>query len=226
MLMKQELYMLYKNYQIDFKNVKNLFPNDDLRGPFLISPNLKYANQVARLLIIGQETKGWKSEIDDIEKQMKEYEDFNLGEKYYSSPYYNVTRKIEAKLGNEQYSNTQTNINKFDVGGKHPNGKHEIAISSLDKILIDEIKILKPQICIFFIGHKFDCRLSKIFLDIQFNEVAGFNKMEFCQLKSSLLPELSFRAYHPGYLRRSGKEKKFLNFIDNLSTCTNNTSIK
>jgi hypothetical protein len=216
--MKQELFKLYQNHRSNFKNVRDLFPADDLRGPCLISPSSKYANHTNRLLIIGQETKGWECEIDDIEKQMKVYEDFNLGEKYYSSPYYNVTRKVEDKLGNERYSNAQTNINKFDVGGKHPNGKHEIAIATLDKILIDEIKILKPKICIFFTGHAFDNRLNKIFPGLEFNEVAEFNKMEFCQLKHPLLPELSFRAYHPGYLRRRGKEKKFLDFMGKVMT--------
>lgn len=215
--MKQALFKLYQNNQNHFKNVRNLFPTDDLRGPCLISPNSKYVNHANPLLIIGQETKGWECYIDDIEKQMKVYEEFNLGAKYYSSPYYNVTRKVEDKLGNERYSNAQTNINKFDVAGKHPKGAHEIAIASLDKILIDEIKILKPKICIFFTGHAFDNRLNKIFTDLEFIEVPEFNKMDLCQLKHDLLPVLSFRAYHPGYLRRRGKEKKFLEFIDKLS---------
>jgi hypothetical protein len=218
---KQKLLQLYQTHQTNFKNVRNLFPNDDLKGPCLISPNTKYDIQANPLLIIGQETKGWECFVDDIEKQMKVYEDFNLGEKYYRSPYYNVTRKVEDRLGNERYSNTQTNINKFDVGGKHPKGKHEIAIAFLDKILIDEIKILKPKVCIFFTGHSFDNRLNNIFSALEFIEIPEFNKMEFCQLKHELLPELSFRAYHPGYLRRKGKERKFLDFIGKLSSNVN-----
>jgi hypothetical protein len=214
--MKKELLQLYQKHQNNFKDVRNLFPADDLKGPFLISPNLKYAIQVNPLLIIGQETKGWECEVE-IKKQMEVYEEFNVGEHYVPSPFWNVTRKVEKALGNEPHSCAQTNVNKFDVGGKHPNGAHEIAITSLDKILLEEIKILKPKVCIFFTGPRFDGRLNEIFTDIKFRDVLEFNKREFCQLKHELLPELSFRAYHPNYLRRSGKEKSFLEFISKLS---------
>jgi len=215
--MRQELLKLYQNNQNNFKNVRNHFPNDPMHGPFLISPNDKYAIQPLPLLIIGQETFGWGCEIDDIEKQMAVYEKFNVGETYKPTPFWNVTRKVEEKLGHEKYSCAQTNINKFDVNRKHPVGPHENTIASLEKILITEISILKPKICIFFTGPSLDNRLNAIFPSIKFLDILEFNKREFCQLKHELLPELSFRAYHPGYLRRKGKEKKFLDFIVKLS---------
>jgi len=215
--MRSQLLKLYQSQHNIFNEVRNQFPNDDLAGPFLVSPNNKYTLQKNQLLVIGQETKGWGYDIDDLNKQMEGYEKFNLGINYYASPFWNVTRKLEKAIGNEHYSSVWTNISKFDVSGKRAIGKHEVAISKLDNILIDEINILKPNVCIFFTGPSFDYRLKRIFPSLNFKAVDNFNKNNLCQLSHPNLPELSFRSYHPNYLRRSKKENSFLQFMTTLS---------
>jgi hypothetical protein len=80
--MKNELLSLYTKRQEDFKKVVERFPEDDLAGPFLMSPNPDYYTSPNKLLIIGQETNGWSYHIDDISKQMTTYEDFNVGVEY------------------------------------------------------------------------------------------------------------------------------------------------
>ena len=87
--MKDLLLKAYSKRQQDCLAVKNQFPDDDLAGPLLMSPNALYAESPNPLLIVGQETKGWNYFSDDFEKQMKVYEDFNLGEEYYASPFWN-----------------------------------------------------------------------------------------------------------------------------------------
>ena len=82
---------------------RELFGENDLEGPLLMDLT-QYWKQPVKLLIIGQETKGWNSEYKDIESLKKTYREFNMGEGYYSSPFWNLTRKLESKVGIPAYS--------------------------------------------------------------------------------------------------------------------------
>lgn len=211
--MKDQLLTLYKRKQADFTSIMSEFPDDDLAGPFLMSPNEKYPLQRNPLLIIGQETNGWMYNVEDLEKQMKHYEDFNVGITYKSSPFWNITRKIETALGSEPYSCAWTNVNKFDLDAGRPFGAYEKAISTVDNVLIEEIQIAKPKVCLFYTGPSFDNRLKEIFNGIEFIEIPGWTLRQLCQLKHPLLPELSFRSYHPKSLRLRYLEEDFVDFI-------------
>jgi hypothetical protein len=214
--MKSELLKAYEGRHAELKSVRAKFPNDNISGAILISPNEKYAKQSKPLLIIGQETSGWDYKNDNLVEQMKVSEDFNLGEQYYASPFWNVVRKVERVLGHEEYSCAQTNISKFDVEGGRAYGEHEIAISALDNLLVTEIDILQPKICLFFTGPNFDDRISKIFPNVEFVAVGNHPINQFSQLRHENLPLLTFRSYHPRYLRQSGQENNFIEFITSL----------
>lgn len=211
--MKKELFLLYTTRQEDFKKIVERFPEDDLAGPFLMSPNPDYFNSTNKLLIIGQETNGWSYHIDDIEKQLTTYEEFNVGVEYYASPFWNITRKVENVLDNKPYSCAWTNLNKFDVDAGRPYGEYESAISEIDDILLSEINILKPQFCLFYTGPSFDYRLRKIFQDIEFIEIPNFAISQFCKLKHPDLPENSYRSHHPKSLRIRHIEEDFINYL-------------
>lgn len=211
--MKQELLALYTDRSQDFKSIHEQFTDINLHGPFLMSPNDSYIRQKNPLLIIGQETYGWSKSADDLIKNMDVYEKFNVGINYYSSPFWNVTRKVENAIGNDPYSCAWTNISKYDVNGKRVYGEYEVAISTLDNMLAAEIKIIQPKVCVFFTGPAFDERIKNIFPAIEFQQVQGWKIRQLCQFKHPNLPELSFRTYHPNYLRRSGLEHNFIDFL-------------
>lgn len=213
--MKTKLFDLYTSKQLEFDTIRTSITNGKTYGPFLMSPNEKYEKQPNKLLIIGQETKGWEN-FKDLKKQMSVYEGFNLGIKYYSSPFWNVMRKVERGLKNAEYSSAWTNISKFDVDRKRPLGDHEKVISKIDYLLVNEIEILDPDICFFFTSYTFDHRLKKIFPGIQFISVVGFEKNVLCKLKHDNLPENSYRTYHPRYLRTSKNEEKFIQFVKTI----------
>lgn len=215
--MRNALLEAYKTRLSDFEKITSLFQGDNLSGPFLISPSEKYFTQPNPLLIIGQETFGWESAFGDLVKQMQIYENFNVGANYYASPFWNITRKVEKALGNLPYSCMWTNISKFDVNRKRAYGKHEREISTLDNLLIEEVKILQPKICLFYTGPAFDSRITKTFNQVKFLSVPGFSKRQFSQLVHPFLPALTFRSYHPNYLRRKGLESDFIEFIGSLS---------
>jgi hypothetical protein len=215
--MKDILLTAYSQRHTDFKTVRATYPDDDLAGPFLMSPNDKYAKQLNPLLIIGQETYGWSYHVDDLVKQMEVYEKFNVGEDYYASPFWNVTRKVEKALGNEAHSCAWTNFSKYDLDGGRAYGDYETTISTLDNVLVDEIRILQPKVCIFFTGPSFDNRIRNVFDGVSFEQVTDFDLRQLCQLKHADLPILTFKTYHPNYLRRSGQETDFIKFITDLA---------
>jgi len=216
--MNEELKNIYESKVEDFTRIVESFPDDDVAGPLLIKPNDLYFRQSKRLMIIGQQTNGWSYYYKDIEKQLRNYEEFNLGEEYYSSPFWNVTRKLEKAIGNDEYSCVWTNINKFDLDANRPYGKYEELISTVDSILINEIEILEPNICIFFTGPSFDYRIRKIFSGVEFKEIQNWKLGQLCQLKHKYLPKCSVRTHHPKSLRIRHFEDDFIEYIQTQST--------
>lgn len=214
--LKEQLRNLYQTKVKDFKNIKDVFPEDDLAGPFLISPNELYLKQSKRLMIVGQQTNGWSYFIEDVDKQMKTYEEFNLGIDYYSSPFWNITRKVERALGNDEYSCVWTNLFKFDLDANRPYGAYDFEVSKLDSIFIKEIEILQPDICIFFTGPSFDHKIEELFKGINFEKVGEWEERQLCKLKHKNLPVLTYRTHHPKSLRLRYLEEDFINFVKNI----------
>jgi len=191
MNLKKELFNTYVNRITDFQRIHELC-QASICGPLLMSPNERYALQSNPLLIIGRETNGWgtfNSPItqEEFRKMIDVYEEFYVGKNYYSSPFWNVTRKIESALGNEPLSCAWTNISKYDQDCTTPDANHEKILSAVDDFLIDEIKIIKPKVCIFLTGPYFDYRINNIFKAVEFLPVHGFNLRQLCQLKHEQL---------------------------------------
>lgn len=211
--MKDQLFNIYSQRHIELIALLEKYPEANLSGPLLISPNDIYETQPYPLLIIGKETRGWENQVQDISMQMNVYKNFNVGEKYKSTPFWNVTRKIEKALGNKPFSCAWTNISKVDSNGLGAKGVYQEAISTLDNLLIEEIKILKPKVCIFFTGPGFKNKIDKIFRGIKFEEVEGFETSYMFKLSHDNLPNLSYTTYHPRYLRTQHLEDNFINLI-------------
>lgn len=212
--MKDELLALYEKHHASLKAVRAAHPAEDMAGPFLISPNAIYPLQPHRLMIIGQETGGWEYNVDDLRAQMEAYEEFNVGETYRSSPFWNVTRKVEQALGNEPFSCAWSNISKFDHNNTRASGKYAASIASVDHLLREEIAIIKPTVCLFYTGPEFDTRVCAIFPGVAFHEVPGHDERELARLEHPGLPHHSYRAYHPKYMRLRGLEEGFIEFIE------------
>src|SRR4051812_12077686 len=102
--MKEQLLQLYRQEQQTFVSVVKAFPQDDLAGPFLMSPGQDYKQQRLPLLIVGQETNGWTYHFDQIEKQMSTYENYNVGSSDGTTAFWNIIRQVEKLLGNDPCS--------------------------------------------------------------------------------------------------------------------------
>lgn len=215
--MKEKLLNLYKTITPQFRNIIASFPHDDLGGPFLMSPKAAYKLQKTPLMIVGQETSGWSYFIDDPEKQMSTYENFDVGRDNSNGFFWNTIRKLESVLGNEAHTCAWTNFNRFDLYGGRVHGKFEKSIAAFDHLVVEELKIATPELCIFFTGPYYDNRLSRLLNGLTFETVAGWNPKQLCQLKHPDLPARSFRTYHPRFLKLNYLEERFLQFIANTA---------
>ena len=214
--MKDALFNLYREKQPLFRSVVKRFPFDDLAGPFLMSPDPSFHAQKVPLLVIGQETSGWTSNVEEIEKQMTVYEEFQAGKTKGYSPFWDNIRKMESLLGNYAFSTNWTNLSKFDLYGIRSYGKYEKPFATADAILAEEVRIVSPRMCMFFTGPYFDTRLKAVFEGLEFIEIPGWTLKQFCALRHPQLPALSFRSYHPRSLKLKNLEKNFLTYISQI----------
>lgn len=208
--MNKQLSNLYKTHTTRLFNI-NLQTTKEIHGPFLVSASEKYKQSNLKVAFVGQETNGWTCH-QTIEEQMQTYTRFNYGKKYYASPFWNVIRKIEKNLNIESYSSMWLNLNRYDENNKRPSKKNRTQLQMLDTILYEELKILQPNVIIWFTGPSYDKRVKDL-LKATSEKTTEFSNRQLSRFHSEKLPCLIFRTYHPNYLRRSGLEKRVISYI-------------
>jgi len=202
---------LYQRHYEEIYSVRESFPELNLEGPLLMHLE-QYYQQSTKLMIIGQETKGWTSD-SDIAFQQKTYQKFNMGEQYYSSPFWNITRKIEKILGIAPYSCAWSNLNRYDFDGCAPTDEILSELVKLDFLVCEEIKAVKPDVCLFFTNRKYDHRLRDTFEGIGLVEIPGLPAKHFSRLVHPELPYHTYRTPHPRVIRTRRWEEGFLSAI-------------
>lgn len=223
--MKEDLLKVYLNKLELFKQVSDKFPNDDLSGPFLMSPKKEFHLQPLPLLVIGQETNGWSYFVEDPLRQMQTYENYEVGKNYSNTALWNTVRKIENVLGNKPCSCEWSNLSRFDLYGGRSHGRYQKAIAVLDNLLHDEVKIVRPQMCLFFTGPNLDIRIERVFKGLRLEPQSGWEPNQLCRLVHSSLPPLTFRSYHPRFLRLKSLESSFIDFIATVAAHSDNTML-
>lgn len=207
---------LHSLYQEHWPSIyKYMKKHSGLSGPTVMDISDAYFTSHTKLMIVGQQTYGW--ERGNLEALLQAYRDFNFGEDWYRSPFWNMTSKIADILGISRHSIAWTNLVKCDYKSGRPPKDIEEKIQTAFPVLQKEISILSPDVLIFFTGPNYDERL-KVSLPGTFLDAVSSHKPRFLsRISNPRLPANSFRTYHPNYLRRSDQEKKFLNFIKKIS---------
>lgn len=210
--MNNRLNQLYiKNNDI-INEYRKKHSDKNLHGPLLLNIS-NYSSQKIKLMVVGQETFGWNKSLSIVE-QRTTYQEFNFGSSYYSSPFWNVIRKLERSLNIEPYAISWSNLNRFDVDCGSPD-RTELAqdIASLDYLVKEEISILKPDVCIFFTNHNYDKRLRDLYQDLVFDNVHRLPKKHFSKLNHPDLPKYTLRAPHPRTIRTQRWEDDFITVV-------------
>ena len=210
--MRDRLRKIYENYWPSLQDA--LLGRDDLKnrlgGPFLMDVCPEYFAAQKKLLIVGQQTKGWgnawtqEAADDAIGFLMQIYAGFRLGENYLPTPFWAAAHQVYRKLNpaGPSYGFLWTNLVKVDQDEGQPDAEVEEIVSAAFPVLPEEIEVVSPGIVVFFTG-RYDHRLRRTFPGVRFEEVAGLPRKVLAKLVHERLPEPSYRTYHPSYFVRS-----------------------
>lgn len=176
----------------------------NVSAPLLIRVPASYESNPRKLMIVGQQTFGWGSpeHSGTVEKLMEGYSEFDLAVSYRPSPFWTAAYELHSALNPEAPPRTflWSNLVKVDQDRRRPDPAIEDAVARID-LLPMEIELTRPDVVVFFTGPSYDLRLASTFAGVRFTEIA----IGITNLMHPILPANSFRTYHPGYLRRSGK---------------------
>ncbi|HEX6041764.1 hypothetical protein [Longimicrobium sp.] len=187
-------------------------PFSGVSRPLLIDVPASYHDAPVKLMIVGQQTRGWGGTCETVDDLTAFYTTFELGRTQRRSQFWQAAHTLHGALNPESLEGgfLWSNLVKVDQGGGRPRSPGlEDAVCGLD-LLQGEIRVTRPDVVIFFTGPSYDGRLASTFPGVAFNRVSG----NLFQLQHPALPAQSYRTYHPRYLRRSGRWK----VLDEIAT--------
>lgn len=190
-------------------------------SPLLIWPEA-YLLQQVRLFVVGQEasstcewTMAWDEKIGvKIDPLLAAYTPFRLNKSLETRPFWNVTRKLEKRLGITPHSWAWTNLNRFDQNGRAPAGDILERMKTLDFLVREEVSMLQPDILIFYTNRSRDDRLRNLYGGLQIDRIDQLPWPHFARLRHPELPALTFRTPHPKSIRIRHWEEGFIEFIE------------
>ena len=213
MTINERLNNLYNLNLTGIIDISNHF-NDNLDGPHLMYclGEKQYIDADKKIVFIGQEPNTWIFRAwDEIEESLKRYKEFGLAkEAKYVTPFWRalklVNKTLNPNLGQECFF--WTNVSKYSTyeGKKVKESEFEFINQKLN-ILQEEIKILNPDVVIFFSGPNYDNWINPQFDgEIKFEQVnEDIPKKELARLIHKDLPKHTYRTYHPSSLQRQKK---------------------
>jgi len=159
--------------------------------------------------------KEFKEKPDSVPALVDGYGFFNFAETHpvnHRAPFFSAYRRIREALGDDldifDTSVLWTNLIRMAYDGGSILHISDIQIRDRlfdisGEVLRCEIRALNPDAIIFFTGPRYDDALRRAFQDVKFKAIAKYDWRKFSSVQSSMLPEYSWRTYHPTYLRRS-----------------------
>lgn len=207
--MNRQLLEVYSRV-LDHDIWSRLANEPELSGPLLIEVPDAFHNARVKLMIVGQQTKGWEHTKAGIEGLLAYYRRFELGKRK-RSPFWRAARSIYNCLNpaGPPQGFIWSNLIKVDVNEQRPHPELEELICCTD-LLQYELAITQPDVVVFFTGPSYDERLRITFPGVVCERVNDFVN----RLSHGALPGKAFQSYHPGYLQRS----KHWHVIDELKT--------
>jgi hypothetical protein len=125
-----------------------------------------------------------------------------------NSPFWRGFRAIDSEISGAADDALWTNVFKVNVDGSVMKNCRAAEVLSLQRsqagLLADEIKILKPDVVVFFTGPRYDAAIRSEFPDIEISPLSRrMPKSAVGVVRACGLPEKTLRTYHPEYLQRS-----------------------
>jgi hypothetical protein len=211
---REELADFYNSLKV--RAPANFAEYSDLLGPDLIWLDDEYLNASPRIVIIGQEQKGWDYSYPEfvsewsVTEAIAVYREFDFGVNYHASPFWQFFHAVrQSTFPNEGHARRKvlwTNLVKFvsaDSTSVLWKPYREAALQLQQDVLTTELEIAKPDICLFVTGPNYDPVLERYFDGVQFEQLEpDLPVRQYARLKHPNLPGHSYRIYHPNYLNR------------------------
>ena len=213
-----ELYNKYFDNALKNKNELKI------SSPLLLKINEEeYNSSDLKVMIIGQETFGWHGEFgsENIDELMDGYDKYltnNLrgkNKRVFWKAFHHFEKKLNNHYNNQKLYYIWNNLIKIS---KYEDKGMTNAIRNFEhnnfSVILEEIKILKPDMIIFFIGPNRDSDIKYNFNDVSFDNMGYPDKIKdkktyttAHKVISTDLPEKSVRLYHPNYFGGFSKVK-------------------
>ncbi len=228
--MNEELLNLYEQ---QMQNLQKVSVNRELYdGPHLAFAFDDYINASTKILFVGQEANGWIGYIShNVKELIDKYKSFKLcdkGGKSYTAfwEYLYDFKNTLLKSGNNK-DFMWLNVSKFcvaETGGTINDDDDFYVLNENFNVLSDEIKILQPEIVIFFTGANWDFAINHLLHNtVKFKNLNNETSLkEIAKLSSPFLPLHSYRLQHPRYLRKSKKWSNAELVLENIRSARNN----
>ncbi|MEI6314462.1 MAG: hypothetical protein WCO89_06295 [Syntrophus sp. (in: bacteria)] len=196
----------------------------DLVGPDLIWVDDEYLKTQPRIAIIGQQVLGWDYTYPEfinnweVVDAIDEYRKFDYGVRYYSTPFwrfFHQVRTLQHGPNAGQRTVLWTNLVKFVSADENSIlGKpyREAALALQDDVLITELRLTTPDICIFLTGPEYDSIIDRYYPGIKYHALNAPVRA-FAKLEHPDLPKHSYRCYHPKYLSIGGYWESTINTL-------------
>lgn len=174
-----------------------------------------------RLLVVGQETRGWlegaqftdfwAARTPNIDVLMKQYEDFELGRAFYrNAPFCAACHQLSTALdpSGPEWGFAWTNLFKVDEDHGRPSDETQEVLGKHFDVLAAEIDAARPHVIVFLTGSPLDWRIDQALgTPAVHSQLPGYPVRVVSRISSPKLPTAAYRTYHPNYLRRSGQWK-------------------
>lgn len=197
---------------------QDLAGHSALSCPLLVELPPAYAQGQHRLMVVGQETNGWRGHlwkrlqaapgevVDPIAELLGSYRGFERGRHYRSTPFWRCAHQIQRLLNPtaDLYGFLWSNLLKVDQGKNRPSRAVEGAILR-HRLLPTEVELAAPSVVVFFTGPEYDEVLRKTFPGAALELVPHEKPRLLARVRHEALPQHSYRTYHPGYLVRARK---------------------
>lgn len=216
MRINEQLKDLYSKQWVNLLDQLEKKDKEKYTNPFLISiDEEKLASADMKVMIFGQETKGWGDESGfsrTVDEGMNRYRSFCSKEEPYKgfkkSAFWKAFKFFEVELNrhhkDQEFFYIWNNISKI---GKE-NGKTGISseIRSIERdlfpVISEEVNIIKPDMIIFLTGPYRDHDIKFHFPDVEFSSLdTNKNKRQLAKVTSKYLPSAAIRTYHPSFYK-------------------------
>jgi hypothetical protein len=215
------------DYSRVLKQLESSLP-DDFNGEYptnllcLTMPQ-SYKDSELKVMVFGQETNDWYGSYsgEHNEDWLKEaYDEFFTSNDCFSygGQFWNGVSRTVHQLENRTGKTVGLLWNNIVKIGKEVKGRPNQEILDWQKgamsFILEELKVAKPDVVIFFTGPFYDDLLIQTFEDISFQELPDKNGRQLASVTSKHLPSKAVRTYHPNYLWRNDIDSYLNPIID------------